>query len=42
MPAYLQQQLVQFDTRARRGQKARIELELDGSAVDCFDFRLLE
>jgi hypothetical protein len=40
-PPYLQQQFVQFDTRARRGQKALVEIELDGSAVDCFDFRLL-
>ena len=42
VPPYLQQQFVQFDTRERRGHKARVELELDGSAVDCFDFRLLE
>jgi hypothetical protein len=42
VPPYLQQQFVQFDTRARRGNKARVELELEGSAVDCFDFRLLE
>lgn len=42
VPPYLQQQFVQFDTRGRRGHKARIELELEGSAVDCFDFRVLE
>jgi hypothetical protein len=40
-PPYLQQQFVQFDTRARRGQKARLTIRLDGSAVDCFDFRVL-
>ena len=41
-PAYLQQQFVQFDTREQRGRQARIDLELEGSALDCFDFRLLE
>lgn len=41
-PPYLQQQFVEFDTRGQRGRKAKVELELDGSAVDCFDFRILE
>lgn len=40
-PPFLQQQFVQFDTRARRGQTARLGIRLEGTALDCFDFRLL-
>lgn len=36
-PAYLRHQHVQFDTRARRGQPASVEVVLTGTARNCFD-----
>lgn len=36
-PAHLRHQHIQFDTRARRGQPASIEVVLTGTARNCFD-----
>jgi hypothetical protein len=40
-PPYLQQQFVQFDTPGRHDARARLTIELEGSALDCFDFRVV-
>jgi hypothetical protein len=36
-PAHLRHQHIQFDTRARRGQTASVEVVLTGAARNCFD-----
>ena len=39
-PKSLGLQFVQFDTRERAGQRSALRLELNGSILHCFDFRL--
>jgi hypothetical protein len=40
-PAFMRAQSVRFDTRARAGQTAEIELTLAGGMLHCFDFWLV-
>jgi hypothetical protein len=37
-PAYMRQQTLQFDTRARAGSRGDVEIVIEGGPLTCFDF----